>query len=779
VELSNSTGGLGQSDFVPLSVRGFGDGWNAYIHGMNWFEGALYCGTFRANLCQKRRQKEGGPQYGIWPIACPDIGDEFNKIDCRAQLWRFDPVTQQWTMVQQAPMVMGRNGQMVQRECAYRGIFVFQGKSDPKPVLYVTPFANTVSPGPQILRSEDGIHFEPCTKPGLGLDGVSSFRAFVAFKGKAYTSPVGATGNVVNFSKYPIVFETDDPMGDNWRQVSEPGFGDPNNSVVFNLAVMGDYLYAGTFNHVTGMEIWKTDAEGEPPYRWTKVIEHGAYRGNLNEGALAMCAFNGALYVGTCIQDGGFDRVNGIGPAGAELLRIFPDDSWELLVGGARLTERGLLVPRSGLAAGFNDMFNGYFWRMAVHDGRLYVGTVNWSTFIRYLNVERWPEAMRDMVSSWGLDETIARFAGFDLWCTADGEHFEPVTTSGFGNSFNIGARTLVSTPIGLCLGTVNPFGPTVAVRDGDNWRYAPNPRGGGEVWLGATSIPDAIRNMTPQGAPQGARADDYRLPPVAAAQPRAGRRVDPGVRDFDEFELWERSRHIALEAEAGRVLAETREQFSVRIEGAEHIPADGPVLVLGNNPAVPLLVRGVAVAAHTLLVLDELTRKREQPAWHLARPPQFESVWSERALSTLDRLGMIPLTRVNARLLLDMGQAVFINLEEKSSAPPYQLRPFDPRIMDFVADIGVPVLLAVSVGMHESHLLIEHDDHQVILNPGKPLDAQYVIRFVPPVTGLDAEAIREVMQANIDILVEQRPRTKLVRYLDRRYGRSADAIAG
>jgi hypothetical protein len=191
------------------------------------------------------------------------------------------------------------------------------------------------------------------------------------------------------------------------------------------------------------------------------------------------------------------------------------------------------------------------------------------------------------------------------------------------------------------------------------------------------------------------------------------------------------------------------------------------------------VLVRGVGVAAHTLLILDALTQRRGKPAWHLARTPQFESVWSARALSTLDRMGVVPLTRVNARLLLDMGQAVFVNPEEKPSSPPYQLRPFDERLMEFVADVGVPVVLAVSVGMHESHLLIEHDDTQIPLNPGKPLDAQYVIRFLPPVSGLTAEGIREVMQANIDALVEQRPRTRLVRYLDRRYGNTVHAAAG
>ena len=60
-----------------------------------------------------------------------------------------------------------------------------------------------------------------------------------------------------------------------------------------------------------------------------------------------------------------------------------------------------------------------------------------------------------------------------------------PVNRQGFGNPYNYGLRTLVSTPHGFFLGTANPFGPRVAVRRGDQWRYEDNPQGGLEIWLG------------------------------------------------------------------------------------------------------------------------------------------------------------------------------------------------------------------------------------------------------------------------------------------------------
>ena len=70
--------------------------------------------------------------------------------------------------------------------------------------------------------------------------------------------------------------------------------------------------------------------------------------------------------------------------------------------------------------------------------------------------------------------------SGFDLYRSHDGENWVPVTTNGMDNPYNMGLRTMVSSPAGLFLGTANPFGPKVMPLGGD--RYVPNPRGGCEV---------------------------------------------------------------------------------------------------------------------------------------------------------------------------------------------------------------------------------------------------------------------------------------------------------
>ena len=80
----------------------------------------------------------------------------------------------------------------------------------------------------------------------------------------------------------------------------------------------------------------------------------------------------------------------------------------------------------------------------------------------------------------------MALRGGCELWRTTDGDRWMPVTLNGFGNYFNWGIRSLLSTPAGLFAGTANPFGPTVAVTGPAGWPHEPNPLGGTEVWHGS-----------------------------------------------------------------------------------------------------------------------------------------------------------------------------------------------------------------------------------------------------------------------------------------------------
>ncbi len=490
--------GLRFENFRQICENGFGDGHNSFAHSMVWFKNHLYVGTTRSNFCVIQVQKYFRDlNLAVWPIVeGPRDVEGLYTLDRRSQIWRYDPIGQSWKQVFIAPMVMGTEGEEVARDMGYRAMAVVQGESDAEPALYVASWAPSRSPGPLILRSEDGENFSAASDYGIiGLP-ITTTRVLVPFKRRLFTSPTGVRGKVVgqlhvevghyNVSGYPIVYESRDPAHGQWREASLPGFGEADNEGVFALCPFGDQLYAGTFN-CKGFQIWRTTGEGEPPYEWTKVIEQGAYRGSLNQIAMTMTVFNNALYVGTGIQNGGRDHKNRIGPAAPELIRIFPDDSWDLIVGSSRDTPDGYKKPLSGLPPGFGSIFHGYFWSMAVHDGWLYLGTNNISSLIlSWFSMDGFPSRLRDRLERVGVDNIVKHQAGFALWRTCDGENWLPVNRNGFGTPYNIGARELISSPYGLFVGTANPFGPRVAVKQDGEWIYKDNPRGGLEVWLGS-----------------------------------------------------------------------------------------------------------------------------------------------------------------------------------------------------------------------------------------------------------------------------------------------------
>jgi hypothetical protein len=204
-----------------------------------------------------------------------------------------------------------------------------------------------------------------------------------------------------------------------------------------------------------------------------------------------MAPFKGAMYIGTGIQGGGNDRVNKIGPAGAELLRINSDDSWDLIVGDPRHTENGLREPLSGLRAGFGNYFNGYMWSLGMHDDWLYAGTFDWSVMLRWAHFAEASQLANKFARHLPPDVIVENEGGADFWRSRDGENWLPVSRQGFDNPYNFGIRNIVSSPHGLFVGTANSFGPRVAVRHDSEWIYQDNARGGLEVWLGNSGAAD------------------------------------------------------------------------------------------------------------------------------------------------------------------------------------------------------------------------------------------------------------------------------------------------
>lgn len=498
--------GLVRRDFRQIAPNGFGDPYNAYPHAMAWFQDHLYVGTTRANLHYRGKwRSETNPEWlgEIWPVKIPE---GLFDIDLRAQIWRYHPPTDKWTMVYISPLVIGIDGFEVPLSLGFRCMAAFQGLRDEAPALYVPTWGSHQTPEAVMLRSSDGVNFEVVNEPGVGFPDPykpRALRGFVTFKGRLFGAPaVGPQRAEPNTSGYMVIFETRDPTQGQWRLACEPNFGDPNNLTVFDMAVFDGHLYAGTLNINEGFQLWKTDAEGEAPYTWRKVLSHGAYRGKWNQVAMRLAAFKEHLYLGTAVQEGGLDPVNKVSAA-PEVIRVSPDDSWDLLVGEARMTPDGLKAPLSGLRAGFGNPFAGYLWTLCQHDGWIYAGDFVWLTLLRYANMpqrEAWPAWLKRLLASKNVESMLPKYGGCDLWRSCDGINWVPVTLDGFGNYYNYGIRNMASTPYGLFVGISNPYTPEVAVKRIGGWQYEENPKGGLEIWLGSRDF---------SGIGQRAESDD------------------------------------------------------------------------------------------------------------------------------------------------------------------------------------------------------------------------------------------------------------------------------
>jgi hypothetical protein len=241
-----------------------------------------------------------------------------------------------------------------------------------------------------------------------------------------------------NLSPEPKVLVTDDPASGKWVEAAEPGFGDPENITIYALCTAHGYVYAGTANPHTGFQLWRTAAQGKPPFEWEPILLQGAGGYNHNYAVSAMTEFNGALYVGSGITGLGYDTVYDIGPASAELLRVHPDGTWDLIAGRMRFTKDGLKVPLSLLGPGIGDFYNNVIWFLAVHDGAIYLGTHQWEAF-RCLELN--------------AEQVVG---GYQLWASEDGENWKMLIADGNGNPAQLGIRTLASTPFGLVVGTHN-----------------------------------------------------------------------------------------------------------------------------------------------------------------------------------------------------------------------------------------------------------------------------------------------------------------------------------
>jgi hypothetical protein len=449
-------------DFFPVAMDGFGDPSNNWASAMKWFKGHLYVATAREVHCAAAATLGNELGFNIYPFLgsfCPlDPAD----LPLAAEIWRYDPQSDTWDLVFQSPEdipvrfdLQGNPTKFTARDINIRDMVVFQ-ESDGTEALYasgVSPssvFGPTFDllghPAPRILRTVDGVDWEPLPQdPGTFLGDITrlapvssvrptGFRSLVSYKGMLIAEVTNGLG-------MGMLLASPAPQqgGDAWFAVSPP----LEESSINAVHVFNDYLYVsvGSIFNLEGYSIFKTDAEGPPPFALIPIVLNGGYEDEtlrpLNVASFR--EFNGKLFVGTTWP--------------AELIRINKDDSWDLMMGEPRQTSRGLKTPWTGLATGLGSAFSNHIQTMAVHEGRLYAGTVDWSVSLFTIPT---------------VTDFVQHEFGFDLFRTDDGFYWNPITKDGFGSFEQYGAWSLESTPFGLFVGTATGLGGTQVWQQGE-----------------------------------------------------------------------------------------------------------------------------------------------------------------------------------------------------------------------------------------------------------------------------------------------------------------------
>lgn len=451
----------GNHDFARLADEGFlktvngsltlvsnpdGSAANRYAWSMADFLGAVFVGTVRS---------EGN--------------------DLRAQIHRYTPgapggAAGIWALVFTSPQ-----GFFVAQDIGYRWMTVCT-LGDGTPRLFVATLGSTRG---RILYTANGTSWQQMSTTGLNRSWLG-FRPLFCFQdanGKKLllTSPVGVSGDT-DVSPSPQMLANDTVSG-TWRAYSPLRFGDPNVDSIFAAESVDtdgngslDTAFAVASNPVEGFSVWKTTGNCTYPCvpLWTKIAEKGIGRPIGEDGTVKNW---GSAHLG---RQGNYLYFGGGDSAGnrftAELFRLdLVTGKIVLVIGEPRplseveatsilnfdCPEVGAYdhdgdsgtatiqacLPIGGMGPGLGGgglKYTGgeafYFWRIQAHtDGRLYVGTLQ------------------------GFQTSGQSTSGCDLWYTTDnGETWTAVTKNCFGYDYHGGVRTMVSTPVGLFVGTAN-----------------------------------------------------------------------------------------------------------------------------------------------------------------------------------------------------------------------------------------------------------------------------------------------------------------------------------
>jgi len=472
---------------VAIATGGIGDNptsWqNSYPWSMCMFNGDLYVATGRLGCTSAVMSLMSGPMAGGGGVPMPggtappklneflsadgksvtdaDKFDAFNRAS-RAEIWRYHRGT--WRRVFWAPLIdsymmkppLTAQSQPMPYQAAaitgFRGMALMTEKSGEHALYAAAGGFTFAAKQPLMMRSTNGVTWTPVYAPAtMGRES----RALFAHHGKLYVG-VGYSGLAAPVAAGAWASsEPTDPTS--WTKVIDFPTLDPTNTNTVSFATYSGRLYAGTENR-TGFQVWRsTTVDPMGNADWQKVVTGGAGV-SMNEWAGTMKVFDGRLYVGSMHVPGisGSTEVKGF-----DLIRISPQDTWELVIGNPRTAAAPAgartMAPTSGQPSGMGNPLNLYCWSLAVQNGRLYLGTFDLTTMLKLADPSGQQIAAMLKLP---LEQVQALFttAGGDLYSTRDGDSWRMLTQTGFGNQYDYGFRNIVAAPSRLYFGMSDPF---------------------------------------------------------------------------------------------------------------------------------------------------------------------------------------------------------------------------------------------------------------------------------------------------------------------------------
>ena len=277
------------------------------------------------------------------------------------------------------------------------------------------------------------------------------------FKNRLYLGCCFAGGMSLPVAR---VFRTS--KGTNWTQANTDGFGNANNFITLSYAVFNNYIYASTYNLVTGSEIYRS-SDGT---NWSSVMTGGFGDAN-NIGIFKMFVWNGYIYAGTMKKTG---------TGGCELWRSSDGTTW------VQVNSDGFGNPNNtgivGLGAFGSYLYVGTLQGPNISGGEMYRSSdgITWESISSATNGfgDINNDAIRGLTEFKGYlyAATENKKNGCEIWRSSNGTSWTQVENGGFGNTNNLTIYELTVYSNQLFIGTSAGLGACQlwSSSDGINW---------------------------------------------------------------------------------------------------------------------------------------------------------------------------------------------------------------------------------------------------------------------------------------------------------------------